>query len=69
MESLPKSIPITRIELGNQAQAVTLADFQVKMAMETENLHLDRALVEKAIKYFYSGDYKGSELGIYLVKM
>lgn len=57
-----------RIELGNKTQSLILADFQIKMAMETENLQLDKELVEKAVEYFYS---EGSEhsLGMYLVKM
>lgn len=69
MESPPEPHPISRIELGSLAQAAVLADFQLKMAIETENFQLDRQLVERAIEYFYSCGSKGSALGIYLVKM
>jgi hypothetical protein len=48
-----------------------LADFQLKMAMETENFQLDGELVRSAINYFVDSTEKegGTQWGIWLVKL
>jgi ribosomal protein S18 acetylase RimI-like enzyme len=42
------------------ADAEAIADFQLKMARETENIDLDRSIVEKGVAAVFSDDVKGA---------
>ena len=61
----------TRIELANKSQVDTLTEFQLKTAMDTEKLQLDRKLVYDAITYLLDSVSKKekNELGMILVKL
>lgn len=37
--------------LASEAHTIQIADFQCRMAMETENFKLDKEIVEKAAEY------------------
>lgn len=49
---------IIRKALPTDAEAI--ADFQLKMARETENIDLDRSIVEKGVAAVFSDDAKGA---------
>ena len=49
---------IIRKALPTDAEAI--ADFQLKMARETENIDLDRSIVEKGVEAVFSDDAKGA---------
>lgn len=58
------------ILIAKPEHAATITDFQLKMAMETENFKLDGELVSKAVKYFIELNVDSSSpLGFYLVKI
>ena len=63
--------PKYKIEFAQKSQVNTLAEFQLNLAMETENMQLDRQIVRDAINFFLDEDSKegSNELGIYLVKL
>lgn len=59
----------TTIECASHDQIEILTDFQLKMAMETEDKKLDRQLVHDALAYFIDGTNKeDNDLGMFLVK-
>lgn len=53
----------TNIRKGNESDIAIIAGFQIKMALETENLALDPKSVEKGVQYFF--DHQGT--GFYLI--
>ncbi|MCG8309226.1 MAG: GNAT family N-acetyltransferase [Cytophagales bacterium] len=49
-----------KIREGNKQDARSIIQFQVNMALETEDLILDRTVVEKGVLAVFSDDRKGS---------
>ena len=60
-----------RIAIATSQDAPILADFQLKMAMETENLKLDEKLVLKAIQYLLDSTIEGKlhKDAVFLIKI
>lgn len=48
-----------KVRLAQPGDASTIVDFQLKMAMETENLALDFSTVEKGVQAVFHDDSKG----------
>lgn len=48
-----------KVRLAQPGDASTIVDFQLKMAMETENLSLDFATVEKGVQAVFRDENKG----------
>jgi len=48
-----------KVRLAQPGDAATIVDFQLKMAMETENLALDFSTVEKGVQAVFQDESKG----------
>lgn len=60
-----------QIVIAQPQHSSSIVNFQLAMAMETENFALDEELVNKAVSYFISLNSENSSnpLGFYLVKL
>jgi ribosomal protein S18 acetylase RimI-like enzyme len=49
-----------KIRMANRSDATCIIDFQLKMALETEDLELTKSVVENGVKAVFNEDSKGA---------
>ena len=59
MSADPTSSPIT-IRVGTIKDAATIAVFNIRMAMETENVKLDPNIIERGVKRLFDDESRGT---------